>query len=90
MVESHDETPSSTENSSKPEEPLPHPSSTEAPIESKSSNAKTIQWEQDLKNSGYILCDCRTGFLDLNGKNLSSLRPNIRQIWPKIGIFRLY
>ena len=85
MVESHD-TPSSNENSSKPEEnsndvsektlspnseePLPNPSSYEVPKETNSSNAKTIQWEKELKNSGYILCDCRTGFLDLESKNL--------------------
>ena len=85
MVESHD-TPSSNENSSKPEEnsddgsektpspnseePLPNPSSSEVPKETTPSNAKTIQWEKELKNSGYILCDCRTGFLDLESKNL--------------------
>ena len=85
MVESHD-TPSSNENSSKPEndsnegsektlspnseEPLPNPSSSEVPKETTPSNAKTIKWEQELKNSGYILCDCRTGFLDLESKNL--------------------
>ena len=85
MVESHD-TPASNENSSKPEddsnegsektlspnteEPLPNPSSSEVPKETNSSNAKTIQWEKELKNSGYILCDCRTGFLDLESKNL--------------------
>ena len=84
MVETH-ETPSSIENSSMPEEnsnqvsektqsitdePLPNPSSTEAPIE-KTSDAKTIKWEQELKSNGYILCDCRTGFLDLKGKSIS-------------------
>ena len=86
MVESHDETPSTVENSTNPEEnsneisektqpiteePLPNPSSTEASIEINSSDAKTIKWEQELKSNGYILCDCRTGFLDLNGKNIS-------------------
>ena len=84
MVETH-ETSTSIENSSKPEEnsnqvsektqsitnePLPNPSLTEASIE-KTSDAKTIKWEQELKSNGYILCDCRTGFLELKGKSIS-------------------
>ena len=59
--------------SPKTEEPMPNPSSSEVLKETTSSNAKTIKWEQELKNSGYILCDCRTGFLDLESKNLLSL-----------------
>ena len=85
MAESHDETPNSTENSSKSEEnsnevsekiesntdePAPNPSSTEVPKETNSLDAKTIQWEQELKNNGMIMCDCKTGYLDMKCKNL--------------------
>ena len=93
MVESHDETPASTENSPKPEEnsnevtektqlktdePVPNPSSTEVPKETNSINAKTIQWEQKLKSDGFVLCVCRTGFQDLKCKNLLKFL----QTWP--------
>ena len=30
--------------------------------------AKTAEWKQNLKMLGFALCDCRTGFLDLKGK----------------------
>ena len=33
--------------------------------------AKTIEWNQELKMQGYVLCDCKVGFLDLKGKQYS-------------------
>ena len=84
VVESHN-TPNPLENSSKPEEnsnevsekiesntdePAPNPRSTELPKESNGLDSKRSQWEQELKNNGMILCDCKMGFIKLKGKNL--------------------